>query len=69
MTGIVWIGTGVIVFFSIMFIVLVVWFSSVLTSFKTFYKKRDEHFVKRISELEALLKTEFAEVIKSLKKL
>lgn len=66
-TAILYIGTAVMFFLSMIFIFLVLWASSTIGSFKKFSKQRDIHYLNRIDELEQLIKKEFKEVIKSLK--
>lgn len=66
-TAILYIGTAVMFFLSIIFIVLVVWSASTISKFKKFSKQRDIHYLERIDGLENLIRNEFKEVIKSLK--
>lgn len=66
-TVILYVGTVVIVFLSVVFIILVSWATYTINKFKKFSKNRDEHYIERIEGLEALIRTEFKSVLESLK--
>lgn len=71
MTGenVLYVGTATMVFFALTFILFVVWASGSLKKFKTFSEERDKYFMRRIDSIESLIKTEFLQVISSIKNL
>lgn len=66
---VIYVGTGVITFLALIFIVLCIWASRTIISFKKYAGTRDKMYLDRISAIEMLIKNEFVEVIKSITKL
>lgn len=62
-----YIGTGLVVFLSIVVILLVVWNIKTINRLRTFAANRDSIYSLRIGELEILMKTEFKKMAELLK--
>lgn len=62
-------GTVIMVFLSVLFVFFVAWSSTSIVKLKKYLHERDQHYLKRITGMEDLIKKEFLEVIKSIKKL
>lgn len=62
-------GTVIMVFLSVLFIFFVIWSSFSIVRLKKYLHDRDKHYLERITGMEDLIKKEFLEVIRSIKKL
>lgn len=62
-------GTTVMIFLALIFIAFVVWSSVTISKLKDYLHKRDKHYLERISGMEDLIKKEFLEVLRSIKKM
>jgi len=60
---ILYIGTGMMLFFSTIFI----WQVVSIIKLKTFAAKRDQYYIQRIDGLEAIIRTEFKAILETLK--
>ena len=60
---ILYIGTGMMLFFSTIFI----WQVVSISKLKAFAAKRDQYYIQRIDGLEAIIRTEFKAILETLK--
>ena len=65
---ILYIATAVMVLLSFIIVSFVLWATSQFSKQKKYAEQRDKHWMERIEGVEALVKTEFKEVLNHLKK-
>lgn len=68
-TEMLYIGTGVMLLLSVTIIIFVVWTNKTLNRQREFIEDREQHWMRRIEKIEAIINDEFRAILDQLKKL